>query len=70
MEQKRFSTPVAVTDVTVTKELAETVNPLPVGTAKPGTVIEIRDESGTVLSDGEKGDIIILGDTVSTGYFC
>ncbi len=61
---------VAVTDVTVTRELAETVNPLPVGVAKPGTVIEIRDENGTRLEDGEKGEIIILGDTVSTGYFC
>lgn len=61
---------VAVTDVTVTKEMAETVNPLPVGAAKPGTVIEIRDENGTTLADGEKGEIIILGDTVSTGYFC
>lgn len=61
---------VAVTDVTVTRGLAETVNPLPVGAAKPGTVIEIRDESGKRLPDGEKGEIIILGDTVSTGYFC
>lgn len=61
---------VAVTDVTVTKEMAETVNPLPVGAAKPGTVIEVRDENGTTLPDGEKGEIIILGDTVSTGYFC
>lgn len=61
---------VAVTDVTVTKELAEEVNPLPVGKAKPGTTIEIRSEDGTVVPDGEKGEIIILGDTVSTGYFC
>ena len=50
--------------------MAETVSPLPVGAAKPGTVIEIRDENGTTLADGEKGEIIILGDTVSAGYFC
>lgn len=49
--------------------MARETEPLPVGRAKPGTRIEIRDEAGTVLPDGEKGEIIILGDTVSTGYY-
>lgn len=60
---------VAVTDVLVTPELAEGIEPLPVGRAKPGTRIEIWDENGCVLPDGEKGEVIILGDTVSTGYY-
>lgn len=60
---------VAVTDVLVTPQMARETEPLPVGRAKPGTRIEIRDEAGTVLPDGEKGEIIILGDTVSTGYY-
>lgn len=60
---------VAVTEVCVTPELAEQVNPLPVGAAKPGTRLEIWDENGRSLPDGEKGEIIILGDTVSTGYY-
>ena len=60
---------VAVTGVLVTPKLAGSVEPLPVGAAKPGTVIEIWDESGHVLPAGEKGEIIILGDTVSTGYY-
>lgn len=60
---------VAVTEVTVTPELEQTENPLPVGKAKPGTRIEIRDEEGKVLPEGEKGEIIILGNTVSSGYF-
>ncbi|MBQ7372777.1 MAG: D-alanine--poly(phosphoribitol) ligase subunit DltA [Blautia sp.] len=60
---------VAVTGVLVTPELNEAENPLPVGRAKPGTFLEIRDENGQPLPDGEKGEIIILGDTVSTGYY-
>ncbi len=60
---------VAVTEVIVTPEMAEQIDPLPVGRAKPGTVIEIRDENGAVLPDGEKGEITILGNTVSTGYY-
>lgn len=60
---------VAVTGVQVTESLNEAENPLPVGRAKPGTRIEIRDREGKVLPDGEKGEIIILGDTVSTGYY-
>lgn len=60
---------VAVTEVLVTDEMAETISPLPVGVAKPGTLIEIHDEAGNLLSDGEKGEIHILGDTVSSGYY-
>lgn len=60
---------VAVTEVLVTPELAETVNPLPVGRPKPGTEIRICDEQGAGLPDGEKGEIVILGDTVSIGYY-
>lgn len=60
---------VAVTGVLVTESLNEAENPLPVGKAKPGTRIEIWDQEGNVLPDGEKGEIIILGDTVSTGYY-
>lgn len=60
---------VAVTDVLVTQELAVLEEPLPVGSPKPGTKIEIWDEDGNVLPEGEKGEIIILGDTVSTGYY-
>ena len=60
---------VAVTDVLVTREVEQQENPLPVGRAKPGTTIEIRDEEGKILPEGEKGEIIIIGDTVSTGYY-
>lgn len=60
---------VAVTDVLVTPELEQQENPLPVGRAKPGTRIEIWDADGNVLPEGEKGEIIIIGDTVSTGYY-
>lgn len=60
---------VAVTDVLITPELAQREDPLPVGKAKPGTRIEIHDAEGNILPDGEKGEIIIIGDTVSTGYY-
>lgn len=60
---------VAVTEVTVTKELCETVSPLPVGKAKPGTDIEIRDKEGNLCQEGEKGEIVIVGDSVSLGYY-
>lgn len=60
---------VAITEVRVTKELAETIQPLPVGVPKPGTFIEIHREDGTLAESGESGEIIIVGDTVSAGYF-
>lgn len=60
---------VAVTEVSVTSELNDSESPLPVGRAKPGTYIEIHDENGVCVPDGERGEIIIIGDTVSTGYY-
>ncbi|MGI5960265.1 MAG: D-alanine--poly(phosphoribitol) ligase subunit DltA [Massiliimalia sp.] len=60
---------VAVTQVPVTEQMAKEPSPLPVGIPKPGTEIEIWDAQGNPLPPGEKGEIVILGDTVSTGYF-
>ncbi len=59
---------VAITDVTVTDEVCEAYDPLPVGRIKPGSELRIRNEKGEDLPDGESGEIIILGDTVSIGY--
>lgn len=60
---------VAVTQVTITRQLAQGEQPLPVGRPKPGSWIEIYGEDGLPVPNGEKGEIVIFGDTVSTGYF-
>ena len=60
---------VAVTEVTVTPQMAKAAKALPVGRPKPGTWIEIQDEAGRNLPEGEAGEIVILGDTVSIGYY-
>ncbi len=59
---------VAVTEVNITPEVNAEWSPLPVGREKPGTRIFIMDEAGRILRDGEKGEIVIAGDTVSIGY--
>ncbi len=51
---------VCVTQVEITREMAESSNPLPVGTPGPSTKI---------LIDSETDEIIISGDTVSPGYY-
>ncbi len=60
---------VAVTGTVITQKDQAADRSLPVGRVKPGTFIEIRDEEGGLLKDGEKGEIIILGNTVSSGYY-
>ena len=60
---------VCVTEVLVTNEVSSEHVPLPVGRAKPGTTIHIVDEEGRDLPEGQKGEILIVGDSVSVGYF-
>lgn len=60
---------VAVSDVQIIEEIVQKENPLPIGKPKPGTWIEIVDETGECLPDMEKGEIVIIGNTVGQGYF-
>lgn len=61
---------VAVTDVVVTEEMAGSEHPLSIGYDKPGTKIFIMDDKYTYpgLPEGEKGEIVIAGNTVAAGY--
>lgn len=59
----------AITEVEVTPELNETCSPLPVGVPKNGTWLRIMDENGNIMPEGESGEIVIVGDSVSVGYF-
>ncbi|MGE8202981.1 D-alanine--poly(phosphoribitol) ligase subunit DltA [Heyndrickxia sp. NPDC080065] len=59
---------VAVTMVEITKETLETHSVLPIGRTKSDTQLLIVDESGNPLPDGEKGEMIIIGPSVSRGY--
>ncbi|HJV31077.1 MAG TPA: D-alanine--poly(phosphoribitol) ligase subunit DltA [Bacillales bacterium] len=59
---------VAVTSVEITPELAYEYPSLPVGTSKSDTKILLVGEDGNEVPDGEKGEIIIVGPSVSKGY--
>ncbi|MBR2619617.1 MAG: AMP-binding protein [Firmicutes bacterium] len=51
---------VCVTEIQITEEMASGNEPLPVGMVRPGTTIEL---------DPDTSEIIIIGDTVSPGYY-
>ncbi|MGG2016029.1 D-alanine--poly(phosphoribitol) ligase subunit DltA [Bacillus sp. S10(2024)] len=59
---------VAVTGIHVTNEVVEKYQSLPVGYCKSDCRIIIMKEDGTIAADGEKGEIIIVGPSVSVGY--
>nr|WGD65209.1 AMP-binding protein [Bacillus subtilis] len=58
----------AVTSVEITDDVISRSESLPVGFAKPDMNIFIMDEEGQPLPDGEKGEIVIAGPSVSRGY--
>ncbi len=60
---------VAVTGTRITSQLCGLSEPLPVGTAKPGTAIYICGEDGRPVPGGEAGEILITGNTLAKGYF-
>lgn len=60
---------VAVTSVIVNEELNKNNIPLPVGKVKEDCKIFILNNEGKMAADGEKGEIVIVGDSVSVGYY-
>lgn len=61
---------VAVTDVVIIEEMVNSNLTLPVGYTKPGSEIYIMDNTYSYpgLAEGQKGEIIIAGNTVAKGY--
>lgn len=60
---------VSVTAVEITEEMCKKIKPLPVGYVKDDCKILIMNKSGEEVKEGKKGEIVIAGDSVSTGYF-
>lgn len=56
---------VATTQIEITKEILDKYNPLPVGYPKPECEILIETEN----PDEKEGELVIIGDHVSVGYF-
>ena len=61
---------VAVTEVVINDEMATSEHPLSIGYDKPGTTIFIMDDKYAYPGkpEGEKGEIVIAGNTVAKGY--
>lgn len=59
---------IIVTKMVITPELLAKSERLPIGEIKSGTGMYIIDEQGNRLPDGEVGELIIDGPTISPGY--
>lgn len=60
---------VAISANDVTYEMIEDSKSLPVGVVMDTTKVRIIDENGKDVADGEKGELAIIGKSVSKGYF-
>ncbi|ETJ38609.1 hypothetical protein Q604_UNBC07313G0002, partial [human gut metagenome] len=59
---------VAVTSIPITQAVIANNNKMPIGYVKADTEIVIQDADGEMVADGEPGEIIIVGPSVSRGY--
>ena len=59
---------VAITSIEITNQSLSQYANLPVGQCKQDTHLLIVDERGESVPAGEKGEIIIVGPSVSKGY--
>lgn len=60
---------VGISEIEIIKEHIEKNQPLPVGIPMPNCKIKIMDENMNELPNGETGEIIIIGPSVSKGYY-
>ncbi|MGX7042440.1 D-alanine--poly(phosphoribitol) ligase subunit DltA [Leuconostoc holzapfelii] len=59
---------VAVTGLPITNDIIANYDKMPIGYANADTQIIIQDPDGVVLPDGQAGEIVIAGPSVSKGY--
>ncbi|HEK9217990.1 TPA: D-alanine--poly(phosphoribitol) ligase subunit DltA [Streptococcus equi subsp. equi] len=59
---------VALSAISITKDMIETYTRLPIGYPKPDSPTYIIDEAGNALESGQQGEIIVTGPAVSKGY--
>jgi D-alanine--poly(phosphoribitol) ligase subunit 1 len=59
---------VATTSLRIDRDILARYSPLPIGYPMPGTRMPVVDEAGKPVPDGERGEIVIAGPNVSTGY--
>lgn len=60
---------VAITAIDITDEILNGNKELPIGYAMDGAIIKVVDDQGKEVKDGEKGEIVMLGKSVSKGYY-
>ena len=60
---------VATSSVRIDRDVLAKHHTLPIGYTMPGTRLLICDETGALLPEGERGELVIAGPNVSPGYF-
>ena len=60
---------VLLSAIDVTEEMLEDHREIPIGYPMEGAILKIVDENGNTLPDGEKGELLAIGNSISKGYF-
>lgn len=60
---------VLISAISINKEMIESDEGIPIGYPIDNCELNIVDEQGNKLEDGEKGELIVVGNSVSKGYF-
>ncbi|MBP2032093.1 D-alanine--poly(phosphoribitol) ligase subunit 1 [Clostridium algifaecis] len=62
-------TTVLVTAIEINKNMLHSEEPIPIGYSMNNSKIMLVDDAGMEIKNGEKGEVYIIGDNVSIGYY-
>lgn len=60
---------VLITAIEVNKNMLDAEDPIPIGHGMTNSKVMLVDATGKEIKDGEKGEIYVVGDNVSIGYY-